>query len=408
MPAVLPAVMRDIFIDNALLADGTCTSLRISNGVIAAIGGESKHGDIRIDAERGLVVPAMAEAHAHLDKAFLAETVMNPTGDLIGAILAMEVAHGTITGLDIEARAERAARLMARNGATAIRTHADVTQANGLTSVTALLAVRDRLRDVVDIEVFALTGFPSLGAEGAQVRALLREAVSIGVDGIGGCPHLEVDPHAANEAFLALAAEAGLPLDLHVDETLDPSRCGLADLAARVIASGFPHRVAASHCVSLVMQPAHVQAQISERVAEAGMTVIALPSSNLFLQGREHGVGTPRALTAVGALRRAGVNVAAGADNLQDPFNPVGRGDCLETASLMVMAGHLLPHDAYGTVSTAVRTAMGLPVAGTEVGMAADLVVIPAATVREAIAFAPSERTVIRGGILQQHFVQIV
>lgn len=390
--------MADLYIKDALLADGVCTSLRISGGRIAAVGARPEAGDQLLDVAGALVLPAMAEAHAHLDKAFLAETVDNPTGDLIGAIVAMEAAHPHITRPDIEARSERAARLIARNGATAIRTHVDVTKDNGLTSVTALLAVRDRLRDLVQIEVIALCGFPSIGPEGAQHRALLREAIAMGIDGIGGCPHLEPDPHASNEMFLAAAAEAGLPVDLHTDETLDPALFALADLADRVIASGFPHRVAASHCVSLVMQPAVLQAQISERIAAAGISVIALPSSNLFLQGRSHGVATPRALTAIGALRAAGVNVAAGADNLQDPFNPVGRGDCLETASLMVMVGHLLPADAYATVSANARAAMGLPVAGTQVGMAADLVVIPARTVREAIAFAPAERTVIRGG----------
>ena len=393
--------VADLFISDALLADGTVTSLRISNGLIASVGGDAQQGDMHLDAEGALVLPAMAEVHSHLDKAFLAETVPNPTGDLLGAIVAMEAAHANITGADIEARAERAARLIARNGATAIRTHADLTKDNGLTSVIALLAVRDLLRDVVDIEVFALTGFPSVGAAGAHHRALLREAISMGIDGIGGCPHLEPDPHAANEAFLAAAADAGLPLDLHVDETLDPARFALADLAERVIASGFPHRVAASHCISLVMQSASVQAQISERLAHAGISVIALPSSNLFLQGRDHGVATPRALTAIAPLRAAGVNVAAGADNLQDPFNPVGRGDCLETAGLMVMVGHLLPHDAYSTVSNAARAAMGLAIAGTEVGMAADLVLLHAGNTREAIAFAPHKRTVIRRGVVQ-------
>lgn len=393
--------MADLFIKDALLADGVCTSLRICDGVIASVGGRAESNDEHLDAAGSLVLPAMAEAHAHLDKAFLAESVPNPTGDLLGAIVAMEAAHENLTGADIEARAERAARLIARNGATAIRTHADLTKNIGLSSVTALLAVRDRLRDIVDIEIFALTGFPSVGPDGAHHRALLREAVAMGIDGIGGCPHFEPDPHAANEAFLAAAADAGLPVDLHVDETLDPARFALADLAERVIASGFPHRVAASHCISLVMQTERVQAQISERLAEAGISVIALPSSNLYLHGREHGVGTPRALTAIGALRRAGVNVAAGADNLQDPFNPVGRGDCLETASLMVMVGHVLPHDAYGMVSNAVRTVMGRPVAGTQVGMAADLVIVPVTTTREAIAFAPSPRIVIRGGIVQ-------
>lgn len=393
--------MADLHISDALLADGTRTSLRVSGGLVVAVGGGAEPGDQQLDANGALLLPAMAEGHAHLDKAFLAETVLNPSGDLMGAIVAMEAAHVRITPADIELRAERAARLIARNGATAIRTHVDLTKETGTASIAALLAVRDRLRSLVHIEIYALCGFPSLGAEGAYQRSLLREAIAMGIDGVGGCPHLESDPAAANDAFLAVAADAQLPVDLHTDETLDPTRFALADLAERVIDSGFAHRVSASHCVSMSMQSQRVQAQTSERIAAAGITVIALPSSNLFLQGRDHPVGMPRALTAITPLVAAGVNLAAGADNLQDPFNPVGRGDCLETASLMVMAGQLLPDHAYNTVSNAVRVAMGLPTAGTAVGQAADLVLLAAATTREAIAFGPAARTVIRGGNVQ-------
>lgn len=384
-------------ITNALLADGTVTSVRIVDGVVVAHGVDVT-GDAVHDAGGRLLLPAMAEAHAHLDKAFLSETVPNPTGDLMGAIQAMEANRTRITEHDTLARAERAARLIAANGATAIRTHADVTTANGLASVRALLEVKRLLHAQAHVEVFALCGFPSVGAQGAEQRALLREAIAMGVDGVGGCPHLEVDPVAANELFLSIAAEAGLPLDLHTDETLDPARLSLEDLAERVVAGGFPHRVTASHCVSLGMQTEAVQARVAEKVAAAGIHVVALPSSNLFLQGREHLVGCPRALTPVGALRRAGVNVAAGADNLQDPFNPVGRADCLETAGLMVMAGHVLPDDAYVMVSGAVRRLMGLPPAGTGVGQAADLVLLHAQTARDAIAFAHGDRCVIRAG----------
>ena len=382
-------------ITNARLADGTVASVHIVDGVVTDRPGL---GATTFDADGRLVLPAMAEAHAHLDKAFLAETVPNPTGDLMGAIINIEAARDRITEADTEARAERAARLIAANGATAIRTHADLTEANGLTSISALLRVRDRLANLVRIEVFALCGWPSFGAAGAQQRALLREAVALGIDGIGGCPHLEDDPVAANDNFLTMAAEAELPVDLHVDETLDPARFALEDLADRVLRTGFTQRVAASHCVSLVMQPQAVQQRVAETLAAAGISVIALPSSNLFLQGRDHSVGTPRALTPVNTLRAAGVNVAAGADNLQDPFNPVGRGDCLETAALMIMAGHVLPPDAYGMVSSAVRQLMGLAPAGTAIGEVADLVILPAETVREAIAFAPAGRTVVHAG----------
>lgn len=344
-------------------------------------------------ADGYLVLPAFAEPHAHLDKAFLAERVENPTGDLLGAIMAMELARDSITLADTIERAERAARLLAANGCTAIRTHVDLTPAARLTSVEALIEVRHRLRHLVDIQVTALCAWPSIGPEGADQRALLREAIAMGIDVIGGCPHLETDPIAANDGFLALAAEAGLPLDLHTDETLNPAMCALDDLAQRVISSKFPHGVTASHCVSLGLQPLTRQCEVAEKVAAAGINVIALPHTNLFLQGRDCRVATPRAVTAVRALRDAGVNVAAGADNLQDPFNPVGRGDPLETAGLMIMAAHALPAEALEMVTGAARRAMGLR-------PSADYVGIRASTIREAIAFGPPDRVIIRDGSL--------
>lgn len=337
-----------------------------------------------------LVVPAFAEPHAHLDKAFLAERVDNPTGDLLGAIEAMNIARATITLDDTIERAERAARLLAANGCTAIRTHVDLTLPGGLMSVEALIEVRRRLCSIVDIQVTALCAWPSIGPEGADQRALLREAIAAGIDVVGGCPHLESDPVAANDSFLTIAADAGLPVDLHTDETLNPAMCALEDLAERVLASGFPYGVTASHCVSLSLQPLPRQCEVAEKVAAAGIHVIALPHTNLFLQGREVRVAMPRAVTAVRALRDAGVNVAAGADNLQDPFNPVGRGDPLETAALMIMTTHALPADALEMVSGAARRAMGLPPTRDYVG-------VRASTVREAIAFGPADRVVVRG-----------
>lgn len=339
--------------------------------------------------EHHLLLPAFAEPHAHLDKAFLAERVDNPTGDLLGAIKAMERARPTITLVDTIERAERAARLLAANGCTAIRTHVDLTLAGGLRSVEALIEVRTRLASLVDIQVCALCAWPSIGPEGAAQRALLADAIAMGVDVIGGCPHLETDPAAANENFLAIAAAAGLPVDLHTDETLNAEMLALEDLAERVLASGFPHPVAASHCVSLCLQSEARQQEVAEKVAAAGISVIALPHTNLFLQGRDCPVAMPRGVTAVRALRAAGVNVAAGADNLQDPFNPVGRGDPLETAALMVMAAHVLPDDALHMVSGAARQAMGLPDCHEQVA-------VRAATVREAIAFGPPDRVVLR------------
>ena len=179
---------------------------------------------------------------------------------------------------------------------------------------------------------------------------------------------------------------------------LDPSVLTLRDYARQVIDAGFEHTTAASHCVTLGMQPPEVQREVSALVAEAGMAVFPLPQTNLFLQGREHPTATPRGLTAVRALQEAGAVVAAGADNVQDPFNLVGRSDPLETAALMIMAGHQLPDTAYEMVSNDVRRAIGLQPAAIEPGAPADLLAIDAPSVRGAIADAPMSRRVFRRG----------
>lgn len=392
--------MASLHLTNALLPDGSSADVTCVDGVVTAVGPGLVAPDRAevVDLGGRLLLPAAAEPHAHLDKAFLAERIENPTGDLMGAILAMQANRHLLSVSDIAERSERAALTLLANGVTAIRTHADLTVEHGLASVEALTALRERLRGLVDIQVVALCGWPIVGPVGAEVRSLVAEAIAMGVDLIGGCPHLEDDPAASNQLLLDIAADAGLPVDLHTDETLNPDMLALEDLAERVVATGFPHAVTASHCVSLGVQSEDVQRRVAEKVAAAGISIVALPHTNLFLQGRDHQAAMPRGLTAVKALREAGVVVAAGADNLQDPFNPVGRADPLETAGLMIMTTHLLPADAYDACSGSSRRALGLAPAGPTAGARAELVAVPAATVRDAIAWSPADRVVVHEG----------
>ena len=263
----------------------------------------------------------------------------------------------------------------------------------------ALAEVRERVADVIDVEIVALTGTPVTGADGADHRALLRDALAAGADLVGGCPHLEPDGEieAATDVFLEIATDASVGVDLHTDETLDPRVMGLEYLARQVLA-GFEHRVTASHCVSLGQRDRGEQERIAELVAEAGIGVIALPHTNLWLGGRDR-QPVPRGLTPVGTLRDAGVPVAAGADNLQDPFNPVGRACPFETAALMVLVAHDLPDIAWDSVSAASQRVLGLPGAGIEPGAPADLLAVPAASLRQAIAEGPIPRRVFRAGV---------
>ncbi len=184
-----------------------------------------------LDLDGYVLLPAPVEPHAHLDKAFLAERILNPQGHLLGAIEAMDANRDSLTAEDIADRAERAARLMVANGTTAIRSHADIVTGHGLRSVEGLVEARRRLGDLVDLQIVALISWPVTGLAGADHRALARDALAAGADVVGGCPHLDDDPVEAHEVLLELAAGGGHMVDLHTDETLDLAVLGLRDLA---------------------------------------------------------------------------------------------------------------------------------------------------------------------------------
>lgn len=388
-----------MLLQGATAPDGSRCDVRLDDDRIVEIAPSLVPGvEEVLDLTGHLLVGAFAEPHAHLDKAFLAERVTNPTGDLMGAITAMQAVRHAFDPADIVERAERAARLLAANGVSVIRSHADTTPDHGLRSVEALCEVRARLAGIVDIQIVALTGWPVTGRAGADSRALLAAALDAGADLAGGCPHLDEDPSGANEVLLGIAGSHGVGVDLHTDETLDPAMLSLQDLANRVVASGFDHPVTASHCVSLGMQTPEIQKRVAELVAEAGIGIVALPQTNLFLQGRDHPMAMPRGVTAVAALQAAGVAVAAGGDNLQDPFNPLGRGDPLETAGLMIATTHLLPEAAWECVGSGAHRVLGTRDDGLVVGGRGDLVAIPATTRREAIAMGPTGRWVLHHG----------
>jgi cytosine deaminase len=391
---------------NARLADGRAVDVHCADGRIVAV---VDAGTVAIDADPDAVVhdlggmlllPAPAEPHAHLDKAFTADRVRNPTGDLLGAIEAWTAHRGLLEPADIEARAERAALVSLANGLTAIRTHVDLGADIGPRAVEAVMAVRERLTGLIDIQVVPLVAPPVTGLAGANQRARLRDAIEMGAHVVGGAPYIDPNPRDAIDALVAVAAEHRVYVDLHTDETIEESVLTLRDYAEVVATYGDDVLAAASHCVSLGVQPIDVQREVAAAVARAGMSVIALPQTNLFLQSRGIVTSSPRGLTAIATLREAGVNVAGGADNLQDPFNTVGRADPMETAALLVMAGHLDAADAFGLVASASRVAMGLEPVAIEAGSPAELLAIDAVSLREAVASAPGTRRVFHRGQL--------
>jgi cytosine/creatinine deaminase len=411
--------MTTTLLRNARLADGSTADVRLAGGLIAEVApslppappaelpaeddeAHEVHEFHEVhDLAGWLLLPAPAEPHAHLDKALTADVVDNPRGDLLGAVAGWEAAAAAFPVADFAARARAAALRLLAAGCTAVRSHVNVGGAAGFRAVDALVAVRDELRPIMDVQLVALVGVPT-------DVGLLCEALDRGVDVVGGCPHLDPDPAGCIDRTVAVAAARGLRIDLHMDETLDRYTLWVRHLA-RVVAGGAfddgpagadGHRATASHCVSLGMQDETTQAVVAAELAGAGVAVVTLPQTNLYLQARGIRAGTPRGLTALRPLLDAGVTVAGGADNLQDPFNTVGRGDPLETAALLVMAGHMTPDDAYAAVTAGARRALGLQPVRIAPGSPAELLAVRAPSLRAAIADAPADRMVFAKGRL--------
>ncbi|MCS5718955.1 amidohydrolase family protein [Herbiconiux sp. CPCC 205763] len=340
-----------------------------------------------------LLLTAPAEPHAHLDKALSWDEIEPPMGDLVLAIESWKRYAATMSTESIADRAREQALRMLANGTTAIRCHVDILGApEPMRGVRALVQVREELRGLLDLELVALAG-PTAPSED------VHEALDLGVDLVGGAPHLADDPEADLRRLLALAELRGVGVDMHTDESLDGALT-LRTLAEVVRPWHATRPVTAGHCVRLgTLHPAELDDVIAE-IVRSDIGIVTLPITNLYLQGWEHPVSTPRGLTAVRSLLDAGVRLGAGADNVRDPFNPVGRSDALETASLLVTAGHLTLDEAYTAVSAGARDVMSLPVAGVEVGARAELLAVRGRSLSDAIANAPADRFVVHAGRL--------
>ncbi|WP_329014486.1 amidohydrolase family protein [Streptomyces sp. NBC_00690] len=394
---------RPLLLANVRLLDGSTADVHLGAGRIQAVtatGAQDPIGEV-IDLSGHLLLPAPAEPHCHFDKVLLGGVDIDrgPRG-LDTAVTAWYAARQSISPTDVRDRALRAAKELLASGATAIRSHVDVGTETGLVFVEALQEVRRLLLGQLDLQIVAFVDFPLRGVAGADNRALLVDALAQGADAVGGAPYRDEDPSACLDILMETAFDCRKPVDLHIDETLDSDSHTLGALAEWVLRSGFPYRVSASHCVSLGTQRPDVVERTAAQVARAGIAVVTCPATNLYLQARAHPPPVPRGLTAIAQLRAAGVTVAAGGDNARDPFNPLGRFDPMEAASLLVLAGHLSPRAAYEAVSGAARRAMGLESGAVEPGSPAELLAVRASTVEGALADARADRAVFHRGRL--------
>lgn len=366
-------------------------------GTVAFSGGEvvseQDAGDgAAVEAVGWIALPPLADLHAHLDKAYTWTAFGRPEGSLDDAIECWTRFGESHSYEAIKAGARRQLTAALNAGVTAVRSHTNYHMgADPLRGIRALVELRAEFAGLVDVQIVAMHGH-------LNGDALIRDAVDLGIDLVGGVPHLTPDPRHELDRAASAAERAGIGVDLHTDETLDPGSLDLVDLAVRT--RDWPAGVirSAGHCVSLAMQPRDVLARTLDLVRDAGVSIVANPLTNLYLQGWRHPVSTPRGIPPLREILAAGVALAAGGDNVQDPFNPLGSGDMVDVASALVIAGHLDPATAWGVAANGGRAVFGLPPARGRVGDVADLVLVRAAHVAEALAERAPDRIVVRDG----------
>jgi cytosine deaminase len=377
--------------------------LLIQDGRIVRIG-ERLPADAapRIDLGGRAVVPGLIEAHTHLDKAFILARAASEEGTLSAAIREMARLKPGITVEDVYRRAESCLLRFVQSGATTVRTHVDVDPAIGLRGMEALVRLRERYRDRVRLQLVPLARSTPGSGDEADYRHHLRAAVALGADAVGGSPTLANDRVAHLRIAFATAAEFGLPIDLHVDESDDPGDLALETLADMTRAEGFEGRVVAGHCCSLAAVDDRVAARVIEKVARAGIAVATLPLCNLYLQGRQDAQPVRRGITRVTELLAAGVNVFCGSDNVQDPFGPYGRADTLDAAWLTGLTAQIPPSlraTLLDLVTLRPARALGLEAEhGLEVGRPADLVVMASSAVDDLVIDRPERVLVFKAG----------
>jgi cytosine deaminase len=382
--------------------------LRLAGGRIAAIapGGElsAMPGETVIDADDGLVLPALVDLHTHLDKGHIAPRHANPDGTFMGALNAVSAdrtAHWTAE--DVAARMEFSLRCAYAHGTAAIRTHLDSAPPQHGISWPVYARMREAWAGRIELQATALCG-PDHALDKVLVDEIARTAKAHG-GSLGGAISVFDRAGEAIANLVDAAGRHGLDLDLHIDESGDRASRSLLVLAKRVIETGFSGRVLAGHCCSLAMLAEEDAKETIDAVAKAGIAVVSLPMCNLFLQDRTPG-RTPRwrGVTLLSELKDAGVAVSLASDNTRDPFYAYGDLDMLEVLRESVRIGHLdypsetLP-DWFSAVSAVPAQTGGFAYAAnlTE-GAPADLILLRARTPDELFSRPQSDRTVIRAG----------
>lgn len=399
--------MLDLLIRKANLPDGRRgVDIAVANGCIVEVGPNIDGTAQReIDATDRLASPPFVDSHFHMDSTLsYGQPRVNASGTLLEGIELWRELKPHLTVENIKARAMQLCHWAIARGTLAIRSHVDVSD-DRLLAVNALLEVREEIKPYIDLQLVA---FPQDGYFRYPASAAnLRRALDLGIDVVGGIPHFErtMEQGAASiKALCELAAERGLPVDMHCDESDDPLSRHIETLTFHTQRVGLQGRVTGSHLTSMHSMDNYYVSKLLPLMAEARIHVVANPLINITLQGRHDTYPKRRGMTRVEELMQAGINVAFGHDALLDPWYSCGTYDMIEVAHMGLHIAQMTGVDQMRQIFEAVTfngaRALGLEGYGLEAGCHADIVILQARDPQEALRLKPARLFVIRRGTI--------
>ncbi len=395
--------MFDLIVKGGTLPDGTVADIGIRGDRIAAVGRVEGDAGRIIDATGDLVSPPFVDPHFHMD-ATLSYGLprVNASGTLLEGIALWGELREVATVDEMVARALRYCDWAVSQGLLAIRTHVDTTPGH-LRGVEAMLEVKRRVAGYIDLQLVA---FPQDGLYRTPTgRENLIRALDMGADVVGGIPHFErtmADGAESLRDLCRIAAERGLPIDVHCDETDDPMSRHVEVLAAEVMRHGLGGRAAGSHLTSMHSMDNYYVSKLLPLIAESGMTAIPNPLINITLQGRHDTYPKRRGLTRVKEMQALGITVGWGQDCVLDPWYSLGSADMLDVAFMGLHVAQMTHPDemarCFRMVTEDNARIMGLEGYGLKAGGMASLVVLDAGDPVEALRLRPDRLCVVSKG----------
>ncbi len=397
--------MFDLIIRNSKLRDNDdLVDIAISQETIIEVSPSIQAGAVsEIDACGQLVIPPFVDSHFHLDTTLsLGQPRYNESGTLLEGISIWNELKPDLTAEALKKRALQLLDWSVARGTLAVRTHVDVTDPS-LLAIDVLLEVREEVKPWLDLQLVA---FPQGGVlRTPNGKELLLKALDKGVDIVGGIPHFErtMDAgHKSIEWLCEVAADRGLMVDMHCDESDDPLSRHVEHLAYQTTKLGLGGRVTGSHLTSMHSMDNYYVSKLLPLMAESGMNVVCNPLINIHLQGRHDSYPKRRGLTRVPELLDAGVNVAFGHDDVMDPWYPMGSHDMLEVAHMgahcLQMMGTRQLETIFSMVTESGASVLNLEKYGVQPGCKANLVILQTKNCIDAIRLRPARLYVISRG----------